>query len=284
MGGPSPRAPRDPREAGAAPTGTGTRDGASWPPRTDVVGTPISTTSYAEVLDLIERRPRDLASAFAFCTVHSVMSARGDSALADALAGTDVTTSDGMPLVWALRRLGHPDQQRVYGPDLMEIALPHGVDRGWRHFLFGTTEATLARLRTAAQELAPGVEIVGSHAPPFRPLTTSEEDALVAEIRASGADLVWVGLGMPKQELWIHHIRERLPGVALMGVGAAFDLLAGTIPQAPDWMQQRGLEWLYRLKQEPRRLWRRYLVNNPRFLVLLARQLVAHDGRTRGRA
>ncbi|MBW3619529.1 MAG: WecB/TagA/CpsF family glycosyltransferase [Actinobacteria bacterium] len=243
----------------------------------------MSTTSYAEVLELIDARPRDRATVFAFCNVHSVMTARRDPQVRATLERADVATPDGMPLVWTLRRTGAPDQPRVYGPDLMELALPYGVERDWTHYLYGATPETLASLRAAAERIAPGVRIVGSHAPPFRPLAPGEEAEVLADIRASGADCVWVGLGMPKQELWVDRVRDELPGQALLAVGAAFDLLAGTVPQAPDWIQDRGLEWAYRLWREPRRLWRRYLLNNPAFLVLMARQVLAEGWRRRAR-
>ena len=240
----------------------------SPPTRVDILGTSIATTSYAEVLAAIGRPPADRAQLFAFCNVHSVMTARRDHDVRVALDLMDFASPDGMPLVWVLRRRWHPSQPRVYGPDLMELALPYGVDLGWQHFFFGTTDETLDRLTESARRLAPGVRIVGRYAPPYRPLTPSEEDDVVERILSSGANVVWVGLGMPKQELWMHRVRERLPGTSLLGVGAAFDLLSGTVPQAPDWIQDRGLEWAYRLWREPRRLWRRYLINNPTFAVL----------------
>ena len=250
------------------------RSSVRWPTKAPVVGVPISMTSYEEVLSLIERRPANAAMVGTFCNVHSVMSARRRPALARAIANADVATSDGIPLVWALRATANRRQTRVYGPDLMHLALVRGVAHGWKHFFFGTTPETLGRLTETANEIAPGVRIVGVHAPPFRPLTTDEEEGVLQEIRGSGADIVWVGLGMPKQELWMDRVRDRLPGIALLGVGAAFDLLSGTVPQAPAWMQRIGLEWFYRLMREPRRLWRRYLWNNPAYLILLARQIV----------
>ena len=242
--------------------------------RVDVVGTPISAVSYATVLQAMDLPPGDRARVFAFCNVHSVMTARRDAAVREALVAADIATPDGMPLVWMLRRQGLPDQPRVYGPDLMAYALPHGLDRGWKHFFFGANDTTLDLLCAAAERLAPGVQVVGRYAPPYRPMTDAEEDDVIAAIRSSGANIVWVGLGMPKQELWMHRVHRRLPGVSLMGVGAAFDLLSGTVPQAPDWIQDRGLEWAYRLWREPRRLWRRYLVNNPAFVLLAVAQAV----------
>jgi N-acetylglucosaminyldiphosphoundecaprenol N-acetyl-beta-D-mannosaminyltransferase len=256
---------------------------ASEHPRIRVLGTGISTVSYDDVLEAIALPRPDRAQVATFCNVHSVMSARRDPALRAALAAADLATPDGMPLVWTLRRRGAPGQSRVYGPDLMELALPHGVERGWRHYLFGANEVTLARLQTSAERLAPDVRIVGSHAPPYRPLTAEEDEDIIARIRASGAEVVWVGLGMPKQELWMHRVRDRLPGVTLLGVGAAFDLLSGTVPQAPDWLQERGLEWAYRLWREPRRLWRRYLVNNPAFVLLASVEVIVARIRDRFR-
>jgi N-acetylglucosaminyldiphosphoundecaprenol N-acetyl-beta-D-mannosaminyltransferase len=244
------------------------------PGKIEIVGTGVSVTSYEEVLRLIESRPAGQATTFAFCNVHSIMTARKAPAVAAALRRTTVAAADGMPLVWALHHLGHPEQRRVYGPDLMEAALAYGVTRGWKHYFYGATAETLVRLRAAVERLAPGAQIVGMNAPPFRPLQPHEEAAVLAEIRDSGADLVWVGLGMPKQELWIDRVQGQLPGTALLAVGAAFDLVSGTVRQAPDWVQDRGLEWLYRLWREPRRLWRRYIVNNPLFAVLALRQLV----------
>ena len=248
--------------------------GGGLPVKAPVVGTPISLTSYADLLELVDQRPADRALTIAFCNVHSVMTARRDPAVATALRRMDIATSDGMPLVWFLRRTACSAQDRVYGPDFMEAALPYGVERGWKHYFYGATPDTLAHLTEAAHRLAPGVQVVGTYAPPYRALTRDEQDEVAADIRASGAHCVWVGLGMPKQELWIDRMRERLPGVALLAVGAAFDLLSGTVKQAPDWMQDRGLEWAYRLAKEPRRLWRRYLFNNPVFAVLATRQLV----------
>jgi N-acetylglucosaminyldiphosphoundecaprenol N-acetyl-beta-D-mannosaminyltransferase len=240
----------------------------------DILGTSLSITSYAEVLRRMENPPLDRAQLFAFCNVHSVMTARRHRTVRSALDGMDVATPDGMPLVWVMRSRGVPQQPRVYGPDLMELALPYGVKLGWRHYLFGATKLTLERLEIAAERLAPGVRIVGRLAPPYRPFDPSEDNDIVSRIRSSGASVLWVGLGMPKQELWMHRMRHRLPGVNVMGVGAAFDLLSGTVTQAPDWIQDRGLEWAYRLSQEPKRLWRRYLYNNPSFAVLAAAEML----------
>ena len=253
----------------------------AWPDRISVVGTPISATSSDEVLDLLQNRPTDKATVVAFCNVHSVMTARRDPSVASALLDADIATPDGMPVVWGLRAAGRVAQDRVDGPSFMRRALQHGVVHGWNHFFYGSTEQTLGKLIEATGRIAPGASIVGSFSPPFR--TPTEDDVRIAaeQIKESGADLVWVGLGMPKQELWMRGIRHLVPGVALLGVGAAFDFIAGTTPRSPVWMQSAGLEWLHRLSLHPRRLWRRYLFNNPAYLALLARDIVrarlAHD-------
>ena len=252
------------------------------PDKTPVVGTPISMTSYDEVLQTLTSRRPDRALTVAVCNVHSVMSARKDPALRRALDGADIATPDGVPLVWAIRWTADPAQERVYGPELMVRSLAASGELGWRHYLYGSTPETLAALEAAIAELAPHAAVVGSESPPFRQLTDTEEREVLERIRASGAEVVWVGLGMPKQELWMSRVAPQLPGVALLGVGAAFDFLAGTKRQAPAWVQRAGLEWLFRLVQEPRRLWRRYLWNNPAYLVLLARQVLT--GRLRRRS
>ncbi|HSJ71241.1 MAG TPA: WecB/TagA/CpsF family glycosyltransferase [Acidimicrobiia bacterium] len=247
---------------------------SALPTRAPVVGTAISMTSYEEVLDVLSTRPTDRALVVAVCNVHSVMSARRDPGLRAALDDAAVTTPDGVPLVWTLRHTANPDQARVYGPDLMRRALTESAERGWKHYLYGSTPETLDRLLEAIAATAPGAEIVGSYSPPFAPPSPEQDAADIERLRSSGADIVWVGLGMPKQELWMHRVSRELPGMALVGVGAAFDFIAGTVEEAPAWMMRSGLEWLYRLSREPRRLWRRYILNNPLFMVLVTRQLL----------
>jgi N-acetylglucosaminyldiphosphoundecaprenol N-acetyl-beta-D-mannosaminyltransferase len=161
----------------------------------------------------------------------------------------------------------------------MHLALSESGERGWTHYLYGSTPETLAMLEEQIADLAPGAEIVGSYSPPFRPPTPEEDAADAARILATDADIVWVGLGMPKQELWMHRVAPQLPGTVVLGVGAAFDFLAGVTKQAPPWMQRAGLEWLFRLSQEPRRLWRRYIWNNPAFATLALRQILTERPR-----
>ncbi|MGI9584223.1 MAG: WecB/TagA/CpsF family glycosyltransferase [Acidimicrobiia bacterium] len=231
-------------------------------------------TSYDEVTAAIEDRPADVATVVAVCNVHSVMTARTNGRVAEALGSAEIATSDGVPLVWAIRWTARPEQQRVYGPELMRRTIAGSADSGLTHFFYGSTPETLEALSDSFAKIAPEAAVVGSYSPPFRAMTDDEHSEVMQTIRDSGADVVWVGLGMPKQELWMHSVRSELPGVALVGVGAAFDFIAGTKKEAPAWIQRAGLEWLFRLGQEPRRLWRRYLFNNPLFVLLLARQIV----------
>lgn len=251
-----------------------TADRISFPEKTPVIGTPISMTSYGEVMEFLRTPPSDRAMTVAVCTVHALMALRSDPALRHAIHAADIATPDGVPLVWAIRWTANPDQQRVYGPELMRQTLISDSP-DYRHYLFGSTPETIERLTAEIAEFAPSANIVGAESPPFREPTPDEEEATLERIRASGATIVWVGLGQPKQEWWMRRVAPHLQGMTLVGVGAAFDFLSGTKAQAPAWIQRSGLEWLFRLFHEPRRLWRRYLFNNPAYLVLLARQVAA---------
>ena len=246
------------------------------PTRVDVVGTGISTAGVDETVDLI-LHPGEQGLGVAVCNVHSVMSARRDSSLRAALSAADVATADGIPLVWALRAAGQPDLERVDGFTLFWATIEAGLTEATRHFFYGNTEATLERITARLRRDYPEIAIAGTLSPPFRSLTEHEQSDHLDVIRRSGADVVWVGLGVPKQERWIAEASPHLDGMALVGIGAVFDWVAGNVAKAPEWMQRAGLEWLYRLIREPRRLWQRYIWNNPAFLVLLALQL----GRTR---
>jgi N-acetylglucosaminyldiphosphoundecaprenol N-acetyl-beta-D-mannosaminyltransferase len=198
------------------------------------------------------------------------MAASDDPALRAAVLGADFTVPDGQPLVWALKALGQALPDRVYGPDLMERLCERSRTAGWRHYLYGASRSTLDSLERNLLWRFPGLRIVGSHSPPYRPLTAPEEREVRARIAASRPDIVWVGLSTPKQERWMAANVGALGPAVLVGVGAAFDIHAGRVRQAPRWMQRTGLEWLFRVGTEPRRLAGRYLRNNPRFLWLVA--------------
>jgi N-acetylglucosaminyldiphosphoundecaprenol N-acetyl-beta-D-mannosaminyltransferase len=205
--------------------------------------------------------------------VHGVMESRRSDDIRRIHNAAGLVTPDGMPLVWLMKWAGFRHVNRVYGPDLMLAVFSSAKLAEARHFLYGTTESTLAALTLRLRRRFPNARIVGTMAPPFRPLSPAEDDAHVAEINASGADIVWVGLSTPKQERWMAAHRDLLNAAALIGVGAAFDIHAGVVAQAPRVLQRSGLEWAFRLLTDPRRLWRRYATNNPQFIVqILAQQ------------
>ena len=265
-----------------SPTLTSTLAASPSAPRTaEVLGIPLALTDYEGVLDWIDaaaasRRPGYLCVA----ATHTVMASQDDSGLRAAVLGADFTVPDGQPLVWALNLLGHELGDRVYGPDLMDRACDRAARTGRRMYLYGgRTQGALVQLARNLRLRHPGLQIVGGLVPPFRELTMEEEAATAAEIQRSGAEVVWVGIGVPKQEKWMARMSPRLPSQVLIGVGAAFDFHSGLIPQAPPRVQRLGLEWLFRLAHEPRRLWRRYLRYNPRFVVGFARQLVRDRSR-----
>lgn len=178
---------------------------------------------------------------------------------------------DGMPLVWGMKLLGAPEQDRVRGPTLMRDLCDQGRKKNISHYLLGGSPLALEALEAYLLRTYPGISIVGRESPPFRAPSAQDLAEQAQRIRESGAQIVWVGLGAPKQEIWMRAQADKIPAI-LIGVGAAFDLLPGIIPEAPAWIQAIGMEWLYRLCKEPRRLWRRYLWNNPAFVVLLLKQ------------
>ena len=264
---------------------------APWtkpPPKLPVLGTGISVTSYEEIIGLcrrwVEQRrgrggsahsgSRGAAPCRTICvtSVHGVITAFRRPAVRAALNSADIATPDGMPIVWALRSFGAKKQARVYGPTLMLKLCEQAARLGQRLFLYGAREDTLDALCERLKDRFPALIIAGSHSPPFRPLTRAEDAQCTQMILQSDADIVFVGISTPKQEHWMAEHRDRLAGVIMVGVGAAFDFHAGRLKQAPQWMQRAGLEWFFRLLMEPRRLWRRYILETPLFLPLWALQ------------
>jgi N-acetylglucosaminyldiphosphoundecaprenol N-acetyl-beta-D-mannosaminyltransferase len=203
------------------------------------------------------------------CPVYTLMMCREQPAVMQAVSGADMVTADGMPIVWLQRRLGQPDAERVYGPDLM-LALCQRVPQA-RHFFWGGLPGVGERLVERLRARSPALQVAGVYAPPVAPVGSEPDREALARINQSGADVVWVGLGSPKQDVWMALHRPHLNAPLLIGVGAAFDLLSGVKRQAPAWMRRAGLEWAFRLIQEPRRLAKRYLVYNPKFVWLVLR-------------
>jgi N-acetylglucosaminyldiphosphoundecaprenol N-acetyl-beta-D-mannosaminyltransferase len=247
----------------------------SRPDTVDLLGVPLALTDYESMLGWIDetvaRRDRGYVCV---CNVHTVMASAEDRELRTALLSSSVNVPDGQPLVWAINALGHPLSERVYGPELMSRACSRAASTGMRFYLYGgRDQAALFQLALTLRRRNPGIRIVGGYSPPHRPLTAQERDNAVSEINAAQPDVVWVGIGVPKQEKWMAEMRPMLDAPVLIGVGAAFDFHAGLVPQAPNLLQEAGLEWAYRLAHEPRRLWRRYLRYNPRFVSAFARQL-----------
>lgn len=246
-----------------------------------VLDVPIDALTWREALDRIAGWARARKSrVVCICNVHSVVTARTDAAFGRVVRECDMATPDGAPVAWMLRRLGYAGQARINGPDLMWKYCAEAAQRGETIYLYGGAQATLDILVRRLTSEFPGLRIAGAESPPFRPLTAEEDAAAVERINASGAGVVFVSLGCPKQELWMAAHRGRVQAV-MIGVGAAFDYHAGTIRRAPPWMQQAGLEWLHRLVSEPRRLWRRYLVTNSLFVVGAVRQLLRPAGAAR---
>jgi N-acetylglucosaminyldiphosphoundecaprenol N-acetyl-beta-D-mannosaminyltransferase len=246
------------------------------PESIDVLGVPVSAVDYDGVMDWMDGTVAARGRGYiCVAATHTVMVAQEDAAAMQAVRGASLVVPDGQPLVWALRALGRPLPDRVYGPDLMLKHCERAAANGTRIFLYGgRNQGALVQLTLNLRRQYPGLRVVGGCSPPFRDLDEDELDAIAQEINRTGADVVWVGIGVPKQEKWMAAMRHRLDAPVLVGVGAAFDFHAGLVPQAPSWMQSAGLEWAFRLAQEPRRLWRRYLRYNPRFVAGFARQLL----------
>jgi N-acetylglucosaminyldiphosphoundecaprenol N-acetyl-beta-D-mannosaminyltransferase len=240
----------------------------------EILGVPLAVSDYDEVIGWMDAMVSCGARGWlTAAAVNLVMSAHDDPATMRAVRDSALAVPDGQPLVWALRLLGHPRATRVYGPDLMARWCAHAATTGTPTYLYGgRSEEALGQLRERLLARFPGLHIAGGYSPPFHPLTPEERDCVAADIDASGAQVVWVGTGQPKQELWMHEMRPLLSAPLLVGVGAAFDFHAGIVSQAPPWMQRNGLEWVYRLSREPKRLWRRYASQNPRFVGAFARQ------------
>jgi N-acetylglucosaminyldiphosphoundecaprenol N-acetyl-beta-D-mannosaminyltransferase len=248
--------------------------GLGEPPRFNVLGTGVSAMSLADTRDLLVGAHGQRRLGYVCATgVHGVSEARRDASFASVLARAWLVVPDGMPLVWLGRWHGHRAITRVYGPDLMLAVCAAGRSVGLTHYLCGGDTGVAEDLRDSLVARFPGLEVVGIHTPPFRPLGPDDIEAVRADVAAQRPDIVWLGLSTPKQERLAAQLVDVLDTGALVTVGAAFDFHTGRVAQAPPWMQRLGLEWLHRLAREPRRLAPRYLVNNPLFVLRTLAQL-----------
>ena len=241
--------------------------------RINILGVGVSAINMSKALDLIDewvrRRDRQYVCV---CPVHSIMECQRSNEVRNIFNSAGMVTPDGMPLVWVANASGHPEVNRVYGPDLMLAELEQSSATGHRHFFYGGGPGVARRLADRMRGRFPKLDVVGIYEPPFAPLDELCTDETAALINNARPDVVWVGMSSPKQDRWMARMRGRLNAPVLIAVGAAFDFHSGTVSQAPRWMQRSGLEWSYRLATDPRRLWRRYLVDNPWFLWELGLQ------------
>jgi N-acetylglucosaminyldiphosphoundecaprenol N-acetyl-beta-D-mannosaminyltransferase len=237
-------------------------------------GIPITAVTYEEALDIFVGAPaagRKLA--VHFCTAHTIVESIDDERLRTGLLHDGFDVPDGVPLTWVGRVRGHRIE-RVCGLDVLPDLADRGRTVGLRHFFYGGDEGAAQQLATTLADRFPGMVVAGTETPPFRPLTPEEDEAMITRLNRARPDVVWVGLGTPKQDLWLADHRDRLDAALLMAVGAAFDIVGGRRPRAPRLMQKTGTEWLFRLIQEPRRLLRRYTTVNARFLWIAVRDIV----------
>lgn len=243
-------------------------------PRSNVLGVGVSAINMAQALALFDSWLRNGRKGYVCVTgVHGVMEAQKDDAFRRILNESLLTAPDGMPTVWVGRLQGFKSMQRVFGPDLMFELCRMSVKEGYSHFFYGGRPGVVEDLRSKLTQKIPGMRVAGTFTPPFGPLSPSEEERLIGIVAQTKPDLFWVGLSTPKQERFMADYLHKIETKIMVGVGAAFDLHAGLIKDAPVWMKFSGLQWLHRLIQEPSRLWKRYLVNNPQFVWKMALQL-----------
>jgi N-acetylglucosaminyldiphosphoundecaprenol N-acetyl-beta-D-mannosaminyltransferase len=242
--------------------------------RVNVLGVGVSAINIPMALAQLDRwiREKTTKTYVTVTGVHGVMESQRDENIRRMHNQAGMVTPDGMPLVWLGKMAGHSDMDRVYGPDLMLAVMEKSVSAGYRHYFYGGADGVPELLKQKLEEKFPGIQVVGTYSPPFRALTPAEDEQIVQMINDTNPDIVWVGLSTPKQERWMDAHVGRISAPVMIGVGAAFDFHAGLKSQAPRFIQRSGFEWLYRLVTEPQRLWKRYLVNNPLFIMSILGQ------------
>lgn len=237
------------------------------PPRINVLGVGISVLNLDSALATLDRALQHGVRGYVTLTgVHGVMESQDSERIRQIHNRSLLSTPDGMPMVWLGRLAGHREMNRVYGPEFMDLVMAWSQKSGRTHFFYGGKEGVAEKLKAVFEARYPGVRIVGTYTPPFRPLSPEEQSELEARVAAVRPDFFWVGLSCPRQEIFMAENETRLAAKIFLGVGAAFDFHTGTVRQAPRWIQRSGFEWLYRTACEPRRLAARYFRNNPRFV------------------
>ena len=240
---------------------------AATPPRVNVLGVGVHALNLRTAVTALQSAIETRTKGYVCVTgVHGVSEAQTDPAFRSILNHAYLNTPDGMPMVWMGRMSGFLEMDRVYGPDLLLEVCKASQWTRWKHFFYGGGPGTAEALAETLQAKYPRLQIVGTHTPPFRPLTAVEFEEFQQQIATARPDIIWVGLSTPKQELFMSSTIAKLDVPIMIGIGAAFDLISGRVKQSPRWIQRSGFEWLYRLIQEPRRLWKRYLKNNPLFV------------------
>lgn len=241
----------------------------------NILGVDISAIDMNDARTFIENSVDGRVKSYiSVSPVSTIMGCYKNEIVRNAVNSASLVTPDGMPVVWIGKIKGHKNIRRVYGPDLMLEICEISAARGYRNYFYGCVPQVLDKLEKKLKNIFPNLIIAGMYSPPFRQLTKEEDDEIVNSINSVKADIVWVGLGSPKQDLWMYEHRDKINAYIMIGVGAAFDFIAGTKPQAPKWIRNNGFEWLFRLCVEPRRLWRRYLIESSLFVVLVGWQML----------
>lgn len=250
------------------------------PKKFSILGVNISAINMQDALLVVRQAIEQKKKIYiSVCPVSTIMECQKNTEIFTSVNSADLVTPDGMPIVWLGRLKGHNNIRRVYGPDLMLEVCRISGKRGFKNYFYGSHEQVLNKLQYKLKRLFPGLVVSGGYSPPFRKLSREEDEKIIQMINDSGSDILWVGLGSPKQDLWMNEHRDNLNVPVIIGVGAAFDFLSGAKKQAPLWMQRSALEWLFRLASEPRRLWKRYILGNAKFLFLLMKGLIGKENK-----
>jgi len=239
----------------------------------DCLGVQVSAIDAKDACEKIEDAiTQNKKTYICVCPVSTIMECVRDKKVLNIVNSATMVTPDGMPIVWLGKISGHRNIKRVYGPDLLLEICGLSQKKGYKNYFYGSTPQVLEKLQMKLSESFPGLNISGAYSPPFKKLTEDEDGKITEILNKSNSDILWVGLGSPKQDIWMYEHRDKINTPVMIGVGAAFDFISGMKKQAPRWMQKTGLEWLFRLTTEPKRLWKRYLLGNPLFLYLLLRK------------